>query len=679
MTGHGRDEGDRSAPLQVENDELRRLLAASERYIAATLARATRLSQIISVLGTDTELGHVVGRVPTTVCELFSADLAVLLLGPDDDLTIAGHWGVASRDVPPDPIAISHLERLTHTAPIAAGPAAELGLPAWLDRYHGRHAAWARLAVGDESLGLLLLVRRADLQFKPSDETELQAVASRLAMAVENGLLHQRMRSQIDQMAQLQAFTVDLAATIELSAVAQRVADEVVCATEVQASAVYLEGPEPIAVSGSQAPSTSWARIVIATAAGAVGQLAVPLAPDPNTEASERLAHLLGLAGLALENAIMYERSREQARRDSLTGLLAHRTFHEGLESLGESGVPFTLVLADIDDFKQINDLYGHPAGDEALRAVAAAIKSAVRAQDRTYRIGGEEFCVLLPSLEAAGARSIAERMRQNVEDIDGPLPLTVSIGVATFPDDADSREQLLDKADAALYTSKASGKNMTTLADSVDSAPRPNTTHPALDLRLLHEQDPETAAHSARVANLAVAVARRLGVLAERMPVLRRAAMLHDIGKIGVPTQILHKQGPLDAEEFRIVQTHCVIGAELLRRAGEGEVAQIVMQHHENFDGSGYPVGLAGDQIALESRILRVVDSFDALTLDRPYRRAQSATKATIELERSAGRDFDPAVVDALYGVLAAAGEMPLTGAAGAERRTAQPQVPTA
>jgi diguanylate cyclase (GGDEF)-like protein len=655
MTDNGIVQAVNRPQLQTENDELRRRLAASESYTAATLARATRLSQIISVLGTDTELGRVVGRVATTVCELFSADLAVLMLGEDDALTIAGHWGVSSRDVPPSPIAIPHLDQLTHRAPIAAGPADELGLPAWLDRYRGRHAAWARLVVGEQSLGLLLLVRRADNLFKVSDETELQAIASRLAMALENGLLHQRMRAQIDQLAQLQAFTVDLAGTLELEAVAQRVADEVVSVTEVQASAVYLDDPDPIAVSGQQAPAASWTKIAITTAAGTVGQLAILRAPVPGSEDSERLAHLLGLAGLALEKALLYERSREQARRDSLTGLLAHRTFHEGLQTLEECGAPFTLVLADIDDFKQINDLYGHPAGDEALRAVARAITSAVRAEDRVYRIGGEEFCVLMPSLGAAGARAIAERMRQTIEMIDGPLPVTVSVGVATFPDDADNRDELLASADAALYASKASGKNMTTLAHSVHGEARPMLTCGHLDLRLLHEQDPATAVHSARVANLAVAVGRRLALPADRVPILRRAAMLHDIGKIGVPRAILHKPGPLDPEEFRVVQTHCLIGSELLCRAGEPDVAQIVLQHHENVDGSGYPIGLRGDQLAIESRIIRVVDSYVAMTLDRPYRVAQSATDAAAELERCAGRDFDSVVVDALLAVLAA------------------------
>lgn len=642
----------------AETDELRRRLEASDRYVAATLAKATRLTQVISVLGNATRLDRVVNRAAPTVCELFSADLAVLMLGEDDALTIAGHWGVSARDVPPSPIAVTHLDELMRDAPIAVGAASELGLPNWLARYHGRHAAWARLSVGEESLGLLLIVRLAEMPFQESDQTELRAISNRLAMAVENGLLHERMRAQIDQLARLQAFTVDLAGTLELEAVARRVADEAVCVTGVGGSAVYVERPEPIASSGADPPAPWWARIAIETAAGKIGELAVSAAPDAGTAAAERLTHLVGLAGLALEKALLYERSREQARRDSLTGLLAHRTFHESLQALEARGAPFTLVLADIDDFKQINDLYGHPAGDEALRAVARAITTAVRQPDMVYRVGGEEFCVLLPLLRAESAHDVAERLRVAVETIDTPLPVTVSVGLATFPDDACSREDLLGRADAALYASKASGKNMTTLADTVQSEQRPMLAGSRLDLRLLHQQDPASAVHSARVAQLAVSVGRRLGVAPNRMTVLRRAAMLHDLGKIGVPQTLLQRPGPLSEDEFRVVQAHCLLGSELLRRAGEPEAAQIVLHHHENIDGSGYPDGLRAERIELESRIIRVVDSFVAMTLERPYRAARSRSDAEAELRRCTGTEFDPAVVEALHAVLAAGGD---------------------
>lgn len=640
--------------LQAENDELSARLAASEGYIAATLARATRLTQIVSVLGNDTEVDRVVGRAATTVCELFSADLAALMLGEDDALTVAGHWGLSARDVPTGPIAITHLDELMEGGAIVAGPADRLGLPDWLDRYQARHAAWARLSVAGESLGLLLIVRRADVPFQGSDETELHAIAIRLAMAVENGLLHDRMRTRIEQLAQLQAFTADLTRTLELGAVAQRVVDEVVRVTGSQACAVYVDRPAPIAVSGARLPAADWTRIAITTAAGTVGELAVSRPPAPGGEAGERLTHLLGLAGLALEKALLYERSREQARRDSLTGLLAHRTFHESLQELEERGAPFTLVLADIDDFKQINDLYGHPAGDDALRAVANAISAAVRAQDVVYRIGGEEFCVLLPALDAAGAETIAERLRQRTAMLDAPLPLTVSVGLAAFPEDADNREQLLARADQALYASKGAGKNTTTRADRLRGESRQPAISRHLDLRLLHEQDPATAEHSARVADLAVAVGRELCLEPHALGVLRRAAMLHDIGKIAVPRAILQKPGPLDPDEFRVVQLHCLVGSELLSRAGERDLARIVLQHHENVDGSGYPLGLCCEELQIESRIVRVVDSFAAMTLDRPYRSAQPPEDAVAELQRCAGREFDPTVVDALCAVLA-------------------------
>lgn len=648
----GPDPAAEAMRLEAENAALREQLEATEHYTALTLTRATRLSQVVSVLGIDADVDQVVERAAVTVTELFSADMALLLLGDDTRLEVVGHWGLRAGDVPGEPFAIDHLGALTPARPVVVGPAPELGLPAWMERYRGRHAAWARLLVGEEPLGLMLIVRRGDFPFEGSDATELQAVASRLALAVENGLLHRRMAAQLAQLSRMHRFTVELAGTLDLRAVAQLVVETVLREADVGLDAVLTQGPDPagdvIASSAGALPQPSWARMAIQTASGVIGHLVVPELPEKGSDADDRLWHLLGLSGLALEKAILYERSREQARHDSLTGLLSHRTFHEALAGLEHDGEPFSLVVVDIDDFKQINDLYGHPTGDDALREVAGTLASTVRSGDAVYRTGGEEFCVLLPGLAPEHAHGSAERMRRAVARISTPMPVTISVGVASYPADATDRGTLVEQADAALYASKHAGKNRTTLA-SQSASPAATTPQRGLDLRALHDRDAETAVHSAHVMNLAVATARELGLEDERLGALRTAAKLHDIGKVGVPSAILTKPGRLTPEELVVVRTHPIVGAELLRSQGQDDAARFVLEHHEDVDGTGYPAGLRGERIALESRIIRVVDSYVAMILDRPYRAAMAPEAAVEELRRCAGTDYDPRVVAAL------------------------------
>ncbi len=644
------------ARLRAENGELRERLESAERFTAQTLARATRLSQVISVLGHDADLDTVVERAAVEVAEVFSADIAILLLGADTSIEVAGHWGVRKADVPDGRFALEGLERLTPSAPVLIGAADDVPVPRWLQRYGAAHVAWARLPVGDESLGLMLLIRRAPAPFERSDEIELRAMAYRIALAMENGLLHSRMRRQLERVSSMQEFTAQLASTLELGRVAQRVADMLVSEVPVAASVVLVarEGEHvPVARCGCDAgadvlTAPGWARFSLETTGQPVGCVTVKGAPPAGSEARERLQHLLGLAAMAVDKALLYERSREQARQDSLTGLLGHRVFQEVLEEQTGRGEPFSVVLADIDDFKQINDLYGHQTGDDALRFVADTLRREVRAHDSVFRVGGEEFCVVLPGLDHADALPVAERLRRSVGAVVAALPVTISLGVASFPAHGVTRDDLLTQADAALYVSKRAGKNRTTVAGA-EQAPSTETGDRHAHLALLHDRDPDTVVHSVQVATIAVELARALGIEDERLGVLRTAAKLHDIGKIGVPDEILNKPGRLDADEFRVVQTHPVVGAELLRAWGLDQPARFVAQHHEHVDGSGYPAGLRGEEIAVESRIIHVADAFVAMILDRPYRRALDRDEALAELVRHRGTQFDAAVVDAL------------------------------
>ena len=358
----------------------------------------------------------------------------------------------------------------------------------------------------------------------------------------------------------------------------------------------------------------------------------------------------MSLGALSLDKALLHEQSREQARHDSLTGLLGHRVFHEVLEQQIAAASPFSVLLFDIDDFKQINDLHGHQTGDHALRLVAEALRQGTRSGDSVFRIGGEEFCALLPGLTEKDAFSVGEGVRQKVAAILStlPNPVTVSVGVASFPAHGQRRDELLSIADAALYASKRGGKNRT----SVPGGEEPRNLAPSrreVGLDLLHQKDPDTVSHSVHVAILTVEIARALGLDDVRLDDLRTAARLHDIGKLAVPDSILNKAGALDEDEFRIIKTHPVVGAELLRSWGLAEPATIVLQHHERIDGSGYPFGLRGDEIRLESRIVHAADAYVAMMRDRPYRKAMQQEEAFAELVRHSDTQFDRDVVEAL------------------------------
>jgi diguanylate cyclase (GGDEF)-like protein/putative nucleotidyltransferase with HDIG domain len=642
------------ARLEAQNAQLRERLAVAERHTAQTLLRATRLAQVISVLGHDANLDTLVERTSVEIAELFAADIALLMLGAGPAMTVAGHYGVRDGDLPRSPFALPAIDGLTAREPVRIGPAEPGALPGWLDRYGAKHVAWVRLLAGDESLGTLLLVRRADEPFVRSDEQELRAIASRIAMAIENCLLHQRMRKQLAQLRHMHRLTTELTATLELQQVGARVAEMLVSEAAASASAVFVDrGGELVALSGAPAGScptdAAWERFPLEVAGKPVGRVDVAGAPAPDSDERELLLHMLGLAALALDKALLYEHSRELARHDSLTGLLGHRVFHEVLERILADGEPFSVVLVDIDDFKQINDLHGHQAGDEALRRVAERLRQSVRGCDSVFRVGGEEFCAVLPGLRHDDAFVAAERLRRAVAGIVSGLPVTVSTGVASYPVHGDARDELLAQADAALYASKRHGKNRTTIAGAAALGQAVSDRERHTRLALLHEKDPETVAHSVRVATLAVEIARALGVEDERLDDLRTAAKLHDIGKIGVPDAILSKPGPLDDEELRIMQTHPIVGAELLAAWGLPRAARFVLEHHERFDGSGYPARLRGEEIALEARVIHVADAYVAMTMDRPYRQAMSSDAAFAELQRHRGTQFDPDVVDTL------------------------------
>jgi diguanylate cyclase (GGDEF)-like protein/PAS domain S-box-containing protein len=389
---------------------------------------------------------------------------------------------------------------------------------------------------------------------------------------------------------------------------------------------------------------------------------------------------------LRLANEKLQERNRQlldaraQAATDSLTGLWNHRAFHERIRKevrlAQETGSPLGVIMMDIDDFKRINDSYGHLAGDQMLRELAVTITEVTKRED-TYRYGGDEFALLLPSVESQGVSEIAERLRRAVErrtNGEGDR-VTVSLGVASFPDSAASAEELIYGADAAMYWAKSGGKNRVAgwdklLRDRADADPLPYRiergarapdTVAAL-AAALSAKDPITAAHTERCSWYTTKLAQELGLPEEQTSVARLASLLHDIGKLAVPDEVLLKPGPLNEEEWDQMKQHPAAALHVLGQIRAiADAAPAVLHHHEHFDGSGYPDGLAGEDIPIASRILLVTDAFDAMTTDRPYRKAMSVEEAIDELRRNRGSQFDPAVVDAFLELLAREGPQPL------------------
>jgi diguanylate cyclase (GGDEF)-like protein/putative nucleotidyltransferase with HDIG domain len=366
----------------------------------------------------------------------------------------------------------------------------------------------------------------------------------------------------------------------------------------------------------------------------------------------------------------LYQRSTYRALRamrlaltDPLTGLGNHRHFHERLErellEAERNDGPFSLCLIDVDDFKRINDLFGHPVGDSVLSKLAAAL----RQNGEAFRLGGDEFALLLPGSTEADAVETAATIIERIAEVrvEHVGSVTVSAGVATFPRQAPDRGELIRLADSALYWAKENGKNrvhvyrpdvvelaeLRRLATGPDRAARfraAASLAKAVDLR-----DTYTGSHSARVAELAARVAARLGLDQEQVELSRLAGSLHDLGKLAIPEEILRKPGPLTGPERLVLERHPQIGFRMLDSLGIDPVAEWILHHHERWDGTGYPDRLPGPEIPLGSRIIFVVDAYDAMTSDRVYRGRRSQEDAVAELERCAGTQFDPEVVAAL------------------------------
>jgi diguanylate cyclase (GGDEF)-like protein/putative nucleotidyltransferase with HDIG domain len=324
-------------------------------------------------------------------------------------------------------------------------------------------------------------------------------------------------------------------------------------------------------------------------------------------------------------------------------------------------GRPLTVAVVDIDGFGKFNLRNGYRAGDVLLRAVGSAIVAGTRTNDLVCRVGGDEFAILFPETEHTGAADALGRILVALEDLDaaGVRGHSASVGVATF-EPGQTSEGLLAAAANAMQAARAAGGGRTevqatTAEHSVDAAVA--GAHGDVIAALaaaLEERDQYTSDHSESVVELAAKIGESLALDAAEVARVRTAALLHDIGKVGIPDEILHKQGPLDDREWEIMRQHPVIGERILRAIpGMGTVARAVRHEHERWDGGGYPDGIAGKEIPIEARIILACDAYHAMVSDRPYRKAMSQPEAIRELHSNAGTQFDPEVIEILVGYL--------------------------
>jgi diguanylate cyclase (GGDEF)-like protein len=371
-----------------------------------------------------------------------------------------------------------------------------------------------------------------------------------------------------------------------------------------------------------------------------------------------------------LDNA--HEHLEALALKDPLTGLLNHRAFKERLEQelrrAERERYVVSVVALDVDNFKDINDQHGHAAGDASLRELAGAFRLHLRPSDICGRIGGDEFCLAVVRSTAEETEEIVDRLRRHVARLKlgpGGQRITISAGIAEFPRHTLGREELMHLADGAMYWAKSAGRNRSCIftaerdfaLSAQEQAARAaregliNTVHALA--KAVDAKDGYTNMHSHRVGDYAYAIAQRLGMEGEKLETIRTAGVLHDVGKIGISDRILQKPGSLTPEEWAVMRRHSELGRDIIAGAGMTEIADYLLHLHERYDGKGYPNGLAGADIPLESRILHVADALEAMTSSRVYRSALPVEEALAEIERCRGNQMDPDVADALLALV--------------------------
>ena len=391
------------------------------------------------------------------------------------------------------------------------------------------------------------------------------------------------------------------------------------------------------------------------------------------------LSSVASISAIALINSKMYEAAYLEASTDELTGLLNRKYFYETLnneyEKLGERQL--SLIMVSVDDVRLYNQLYGNKEGDIVLVNIARIMQDYVNTQGYTARLGGKEFGIILPDYGPSAAKELAEKIREQITNLNkrkneySLKVVTASFGISSIPAAANTVKQLLDYADQALYQSKKNGKNRVSVYNAgtletnqgaslqdghkqkqniyLEYAPTIYALTAAIDAK-----DHYTFTHSENVAYYATNLAIACGYDSELVEIINEAALLHDIGKIGITENILKKTSKLSDEEYKIMQSHVEASVNIIRHLPSLDyVIPIVLTHHERYDGHGYPRRIAGEDIPAGGRIMAIADSFDAMTSKRSYKEAYSLEYAIEELKRNRGLQFDPNLTDKFIGLI--------------------------
>lgn len=434
-----------------------------------------------------------------------------------------------------------------------------------------------------------------------------------------------------------------------------------------------------IALSNVPTITAKWAGIPLTTARGVVGVIVLITDHRLDISSHRRLDAMVPLLGTAIQNAKLYKDAQNNAWLDGLTGLYNRQYFDQALtqqfQQVKAKAGSLGVMLIDIDHFKRINDTHGHQVGDAALQLTAKLIRDTVRQSDLACRYGGEEMAIIMPQINEARLTQIAEQLCQKVagcrlrnETTGETVALTISCGYSIYPDFFDpsysSAAKLLDDtedvlvymADKALYRAKNGGRNRWLSYFQVqqhDPAAYQKVDGQVRDvLQVLKQKDPVTYAHCLRVGRLGEIVARQLKLSPADCALVMWGGRLHDIGKCQIPTAILCKDGQLTKAEFAIMKNHTKKGVSMIRSFTQlSPFKPIILSHHENYDGTGYPAGLQQSQIPWSARIISVVDTYDAISVPRPYDKREMSDRdafAVSQIRKGAESRFDAIVVDA-------------------------------
>lgn len=415
---------------------------------------------------------------------------------------------------------------------------------------------------------------------------------------------------------------------------------------------------------------------------GAFAYLQKPINMD---EARVIIKKALKMQRLSLDNKNLLDRLKDLSLKDPLTGLYNYRYLRERLLSEFKRAkryiLPLSIIMIDMDYLKSVNDIYGHQYGDAILKEIAQYLSDSVRGNDIVIRYGGDEFLIILPDTNKEGAvtfgRRLLEELNGHVFDPKGrKLKLKASVGIASYPDiNVNTESELLNSSDRALRDAKEMGGNSLSVfnfitgkelediakdggKENVDKLKeRLSKTENRVNQTLLESifafaktieaKDYYTSEHSENMVSIVTEIGKRLNLSEVELQNLERAAILHDLGKVGIPDKILHKKGKLTKKEFEAIKKHTGIGAEIIRNVHFlSGVVPIVLHHHERYDGLGYSSGLKGEEIPLGARIVAVADVYQALISDRPYRKAYGKKEASKIIEEGSGTQFDPKVV---------------------------------